>query len=54
VRAAFNQRGRRARARLILRREYGLFYLLTFLDGCRRQIFGIFASYVLIAEYKVP
>ena len=42
------------RARLILRREYGLFYLLTFLEGCRRQIFGIFASFVLIAVYKVP
>ena len=28
------------RARLILRKEYGLFYLLTFLEGCRRQIFS--------------
>jgi MFS family permease len=42
------------RARLVLRREYGLFYLLTFLDGCRRQIFGIFASFTLIAVYKAP
>jgi len=42
------------RARLILRKEYGLFYLLTFLEGCRRQIFSIFASFALILVYKVP
>jgi len=42
------------RKRLILRREYGLFYLLTFLEGCRRQIFSIFASYALIVIYHVP
>ena len=42
------------RKRLILRREYGLFYLLTFLEGCRRQIFSIFASYALIVVYHVP
>jgi len=42
------------RARLILRREYSLYYLLTFLEGCRRQIFMIFASYALIVVYKVP
>lgn len=42
------------RKRLIFRREYGLFYLLTFLEGCRRQIFSIFASYALIVVYHVP
>ncbi len=42
------------RARLILRREYGLFYLLTFLEGCRRQIFSIFASFALILVYHAP
>lgn len=42
------------RARIILRREYGLFYLLTFLEGCRRQIFSIFASFALILIYRVP
>jgi hypothetical protein len=42
------------RARLILRREYSLFYLLTFLEGCRRQIFSIFASFALILVYHVP
>ncbi len=42
------------RARIVFRREYGLFYLLTFLEGCRRQIFSIFASFALILVYKVP
>jgi predicted MFS family arabinose efflux permease len=42
------------RARIILRREYSLFYLLTFLEGCRRQIFSIFASFALILVYRVP
>jgi hypothetical protein len=42
------------RARLVLRKEYGLYYLLTFLEGCRRQIFSIFASFALILVYRVP
>lgn len=42
------------RARIILRREYGLYYLLSFLEGCRRQIFSIFASFALILVYHVP
>ena len=39
---------------IILRREYSLYYLLTFLEGCRRQIFSTFASYVLILVYNTP
>jgi MFS family permease len=42
------------RDRLVFRREYSLFYLLTFLEGCRRQIFSIFATFALILVYKVP
>lgn len=42
------------RARLVVRREYGLYYLLVFLEGCRRQIFSIFASFALIMVYHVP
>jgi MFS family permease len=42
------------RQAIILRREYGLFYLLQFLEGCRRQIFAIFASFTLVLIYKVP
>ncbi|CAN5445615.1 hypothetical protein BH11ARM2_BH11ARM2_37190 [soil metagenome] len=40
-----------ARSRLIVRREYGLYYTLSFLEGCRRQIFSIFASFTLIKVY---
>ena len=43
-----------ARSRLVLRKEYGLYYLLIFLEGCRRQIFSIFASFALILVYHVP
>ena len=39
---------------IVFRREYGLYYVLTFLEGCRRQIFSIFASFALIIVYKVP
>jgi hypothetical protein len=41
------------RARLVVRREYRLYYLLVFLEGCRRQIFSIFASFALIKQYHV-
>jgi predicted MFS family arabinose efflux permease len=36
---------------LVFRREYRLYYLLTFLEGCRRQIFMTFASFTLIRVY---
>jgi MFS family permease len=39
---------------IVFRKEYGLFYLLSFLEGSRRQIFSIFASFTLILIYKVP
>ena len=42
------------RSRLVLRKKYGLYYLLIFLEGCRRQIFGIFATFALIMVYKQP
>jgi len=37
---------------IVFRKRYGLFYGLTFLEGCRRQVFGTFASFVLIAVYR--
>lgn len=39
------------RERIILRKEYGLYYFLIFLEGCRRQIFSIFALFTLIKVY---
>jgi hypothetical protein len=43
----------RGRVPFRMRREYGLYYLLTFLEGCRRQIFAIFAQFALILVYHV-
>ena len=37
--------------RLVLRRRYGLYYLLSFLQGCRRQIFLTFAIFALVKVY---
>jgi len=42
------------RPRLLYRKEYGLYYGLTFLEGCRRQIFTTFALFALIEHWKVP
>ncbi|MBM4034595.1 MAG: MFS transporter [Planctomycetes bacterium] len=40
--------------RLVLRRRYGLYYALCFLDGWRRQIFLCFAGFLLVKVYKTP
>lgn len=37
--------------RMILRRPYGLFYLLTFLAGARRQIFIAFAVFLMVERF---
>lgn len=42
----------RGAPRLVFRKEYRLYYWLTFLEGCRRQIFGTFAPFVLIVVYR--
>jgi hypothetical protein len=39
------------RKRMILRRRYGLFYLLTFLAGARRQIFIAFAVFLMVKRF---
>jgi len=41
------------RPRLLYRREYRLYYGLTFLEGCRRQIFSTFALFALVQVYHV-
>ena len=43
-----------ARQPIVLRKEYWLFYVLMFLEGCRRQIFSIFAQFTLIFVYHKP
>jgi hypothetical protein len=37
--------------KMILRKEYWLFYVLNFLGGARRQIFMVFAIYMLVQKY---
>jgi MFS family permease len=39
------------RKRMVLRRRYGLFYLLTFLAGARRQIFIAFAVFLMVKRF---
>jgi predicted MFS family arabinose efflux permease len=40
--------------RLVFRREYGLYYLLCFLEGWRKQIFIAFAGFLLVKKYDTP
>lgn len=40
--------------RLVFRRKYGLYYLLCFLEGWRKQIFLAFAGFLLVKRYGVP
>lgn len=39
------------RRRMVFRRQYGLFYLLTFLAGARRQIFVAFAVFLMVKRF---
>jgi hypothetical protein len=41
------------RARFILRREYSFYYLLTFLEGSARQIWGSFALFTIVENFHV-
>ena len=36
---------------LVLRRRYWLFYLLTFMSGARRQIFVVFAGFMMVEKF---
>lgn len=42
------------RPRLLFRREYGLYYTLSFLEGSRRQIFSTFAIFALVQVCRTP
>ncbi len=37
--------------RLVFKRKYWLFYVLNFLSGARRQIFVVFAVFILVEKY---
>jgi len=38
--------------KMVLRRDYWLFYTLNFLSGARRQIFVVFAVFMLVQKYN--
>jgi predicted MFS family arabinose efflux permease len=38
--------------KLVLRRKYWLYYTLNFLSGARRQIFIVFAVFLLVEKYR--
>ncbi len=42
------------RKELFLRQRYWLYYLLTFLAGARRQIFVVFAGFLLVEKFGFP
>lgn len=37
--------------KIIFKKRYGLYYLLTFLSGARRQIFVVFAAYMMVEKF---
>jgi hypothetical protein len=39
---------------LFLRKRYWLYYVLTFLSGARRQIFVVFAGFLLVEKFQFP
>ena len=47
-------RGGRQRQRIIFRRRYWLYYLLTFLMGSRRHMFTTFAIFLLVKKHGLP
>lgn len=42
------------RKELFLRKQYWLYYCLTFLAGARRQIFVVFAGFLLVEKFGFP
>ncbi|MBT8146920.1 MAG: MFS transporter [Gammaproteobacteria bacterium] len=42
------------RRNLFLRKKYWLYYALTFLSGARRQIFVVFAGFLLVEKFGFP
>jgi predicted MFS family arabinose efflux permease len=41
------------RQHVVLRKRYGLFYVLTLLSGARRQIFVVFAAFLMVERYRL-
>ena len=46
----FNETVRQTR-KIVLRKQYWLYYALTFISGARRQIFIVFASFLMVEKF---
>jgi hypothetical protein len=47
------EQGSHQQNRLVLRPKYWLYYVLNFLSGARRQIFIVFAVFLLVEKYRL-
>ncbi|OPY15164.1 MAG: Major Facilitator Superfamily protein [Syntrophus sp. PtaU1.Bin005] len=47
------EHGLQRQNKLVLRRKYWLYYVLNFLSGARRQIFIVFAVFLLVEKYRL-
>jgi len=46
--------GHAEKPRLVIKHQYSLYYLLVFLEGCRKQVFITFAIFALVRNYGTP
>lgn len=46
--------GQAKKPRLVFKPAYKKYYILTFLEGCRKQVFMTFAIYALVKNYGTP
>ena len=48
-----DNRAKEEKRKVSFKRKYSLYYLLSFLRGCRRHIFTTFAIFLLVANYHI-
>ncbi len=48
-----DNRAKEEERKVTLKRKYSLYYLLSFLRGCRRHIFTTFAIFLLVANHQI-
>lgn len=46
--------GHAEKPRMVFNSKYGLYYILTLLEGCRKQVFMTFAIFLLVRNYHTP
>jgi predicted MFS family arabinose efflux permease len=48
-----DNRAKEEKRKVTLKKKYSLYYLLSFLRGCRRHIFTTFAIFLLVANHQI-